>query len=154
MKKYLVSALLLLIVSVISLTCKKNNAPPDPVVLGTVIGFDQCTVNLSKNISAGYVIKIDSISAATGDTITIDTATTYNLPDIFEFANGIFDYYQFSYLFPDNYRSKYKFKFSYTIVPNDQKFESICKADIYLAPVIEATKGKQISITKNYGIIK
>ncbi|MDE3236855.1 MAG: hypothetical protein KGO81_12950 [Bacteroidota bacterium] len=141
----------LLLISLTLLSCKKSGKPP-VVVIGTVIGFDQCSADIEHDKAHGYAIKIDSITTR-GDTITIDTVVTYNLPNIFEFAHGIFNYYQFDFLFPDSYRNKYRFEFSYTVVPDDKKNYPLCKADIFLEPFEAATKGKQITITNNYGII-
>jgi hypothetical protein len=116
---------------------------------GTVIGFDPCTGDYTNNLKKGYVIKIDSVSDS-GDVVPIDTATTYNFPDIFGFSPDLFQYYRTNFLFPLPYRDSFKFRFSYSYTSTNQKVSILCTADIYTGGLYSATKGKQIYIYKIY----
>jgi hypothetical protein len=129
--------------------CKKNSIPNYKIYYGTVIGFDPCTGSYTGNAKKGFVIKIDSVSEF-GDTLLIDTVTTYNLPDIFTFNPNLFINYKFSYLFPKSYQDTFKFRFTFNYTPYNQKVAIFCFADIFTAPFSIATKGKQIVINKIY----
>ena len=129
--------------------CKKNIVPNYKIYYGTVIGFDPCTGNYTGNAKKGFVIKMDSVSEY-GDTLLVDTATTYNLPDIFTFSPDLFINYKSSYLFPKSYQDTFKFRFTFNYTPNNQKVAILCLGDIFTAPFSSATKGKQIIINKIY----
>lgn len=129
-----------------------NKQAYGPIFLGTVIGFDQCTAEISDSVSSGYVIKIQKVT----DTgmVVIETAMTYNLPHrLFTFHPMLFYYYKFTYLFPPQYRDSFKFKFSYIPTPKNQLVYSLCRGDIFLGPVYNATQNKEITITKIYSVV-
>lgn len=130
-------------------SCKKINY--GPVFLGTVIGFDQCTAYPPDSESTGYVIRIQKITD-TG-TVVIDSAMTYNLPRIFTFHPFLFENWLFTYRFPLKYTDTFKFKFSYINTPQKQLVYNVCLGDIFLGPVYNDIGGRQITITKIYGVV-
>jgi hypothetical protein len=145
---------LLLLVSLIPIigllnSCNKKS-PALPIFKGTVIGYDPCTGGYTDNPQRGYVIKIESLSDSSA---VFDTATTYNLPAIFNFPTWLFYNYRIEYKFLLEYRDKYKFKFSYRPIPDKDKRFPICTADIFIAPFLMDTKGRQIAIVETYGIL-
>ena len=138
---------IVLIATTVLFSCTKTGN--NKIYQGTVIGFDPCTGRYTNNSEKGYVIKIDSVSE-TGGVVTIDTATTYHLPGIFSFGPSLFSDYWDSYLFPPVYRDSFRFRFSFSYTPNDQKVAILCLANIYTGAFYAATKGRQIIIDKIY----
>ncbi|SDX05635.1 hypothetical protein SAMN05444410_108160 [Hydrobacter penzbergensis] len=130
-----------LIIGIINFSkCKKSN-PDLPRFKATIIGFDPCTALSTDLTKKGLVLKIETLSINVNSTI-IDTVTTYNLPSIFVIPPEVFLNYQINYLFPLQYRNKYKFKFSYETTPDLEKTYPPCTGDINLGNFIHDIKGK------------
>ncbi|GAA4318397.1 hypothetical protein [Compostibacter hankyongensis] len=132
-------------ISLMLLSCKKDKSLISNKVYGTVIGFDPCTV-VNNGGATGYLIELEELNAPNR---IIDTVTTYNLPDLFHFTPDLFS--RSAYLFPENLRNKFKFKLTYTLIPDNKKHYPICRADIFMYPIIGET---QIKIIKTYGVVK
>lgn len=149
--KTIIMILLISLFSGILLTdCQKNNRLSSPsVFIGTVIGYDPCYKSIKDSSSKGYVIEIEK--GIGEDTTVIDTAMTYNLPNVFVFHPQLFTAYN-TYLFPLEYRDNYKFKFSYMETPKKDWIYSYC-ATVFLMPVFLAPQ-KQITIIQFYGKIQ
>ncbi|MEJ7780724.1 MAG: hypothetical protein WKF68_14165 [Daejeonella sp.] len=76
-----------------------------------------------------------------------DTLLTYNLPDtLYKFPPSHFAYYQYSFLFPDSVRSKYRVYLSFRNAKEDEKIYSICRGDILIADIRRFVKNRQIKI--------
>ncbi|TAM98551.1 MAG: hypothetical protein EPN39_08730 [Chitinophagaceae bacterium] len=80
----------------------------------------------------------------------IDTALTYNLPNIFVFHPQVFMGLQSTHLFPFEYRNKYHFRFSYIGVPEKEAVYPSCAMTTYYAWNFYNVH-HQIIITKFYG---
>lgn len=134
------------IILIVFSSCTKNTSTFS-IFIGTVIGFDQCNVNPADSFSRGYIVKIQSI--VNKDTIAVDTAITYNLPDIFVFHPQIFMNFQSTNLFPLEYRNKYTFRLSYVNVPEKEAVYPSCAMTTYYAWNFYNIH-RQIIITKFY----
>lgn len=106
------------------ISCKKESDPCKESNLkeGYIIGFDQCTAGKQSFEGKGFVLVTNNFR---------DTLLTYNLPDsLYSFPPSHFAYFQFSYLFPDSVRFKYKVYFAYRSVEESEKFYPLCRGDI------------------------
>jgi hypothetical protein len=122
-----------------ALSCKKQEAKPDVITEGYIIGFDQCTAGQRTNHGAGFVIVANNHR---------DTLLTYSLPDsLYDFPDHLFAKGLYSPLFPESARNKYKITFSYRLAAESEKKQPfvLCRGDIY-NPVWYT--GPEIIITK------
>ncbi|WP_276360222.1 hypothetical protein, partial [Daejeonella sp. H1SJ63] len=121
-------------------SCKKAKNPCDESNLkeAYIIGFHQCTAGKQSYEGKGFVIITNNFK---------DTLLTYNLADsLYQFPPSHFANYQFSFLFPDSVRSKYKVHLSYRNLRENEKTYPLCRGDIYDAEITYAVRDRQIKI--------
>ena len=136
MKKLTIYLFVFAIIVLTAYGCKKAKNPCDESNLkeAYIIGFDQCTAGKQSFDGKGFVIVTNNFK---------DTLVTYNLPDsLYKFPPSHFAYYQFSFLFPDSVRSKYKVYLSYRNMKENEKTYSLCRGDINIAEIIKAVKSE------------
>ncbi|WP_276358959.1 hypothetical protein [Daejeonella sp. H1SJ63] len=121
-------------------SCKKAKNPCDDSNLkeAYIIGFDQCTAGKQSFDGKGFVIVTNNFK---------DTLVTYNLPDsLYKFPPSHFANRQFTFLFPDSVRSKYKIRFAYKTSDTKEYVYSLCTHDILTADFSWFVKDRQIKI--------
>lgn len=136
-RSFIVLSFLIVYSLLLSLGCRKKSKCEDgPFVSGNIIGFDPCTAYSSNE--KGYVIKFEDRA---------DTVVAYFvLPNTINIPDSLFSDYRNSYLFPQDYRSKFFIKVRYRESrPSEYKL-TLCRPDILLADFIQTTKQKQYTI--------
>lgn len=133
-------------------SCSKSDNRSGTFATGTLIGVDPCTARYSENKNRGFVIKYEYTDVTSGANIT-DTAITYNLPDVFDIPKELFPPRIIDYLFPEEYRNKYRFEFTFTQIPSSELVILLCPGDMYAAPMYAATEGLQIRIGRRFKIL-
>jgi hypothetical protein len=130
-KPFLLSVLAILILS--GARCKKKKCGDGPFTTGYIIGYDPCTAK--SNDKKGYVIKFEN----TSDTIV----AYFLLPSSISIPPALFDNYQWSYLFPQQYSTSFQIKVRYHSANPSEFVTTMCRPDILVADFLNATKGKQ-----------
>ncbi len=145
-KSVLVKIILGLIVVLTAFSaCKKNSAACEgETATGRIIGYHPCDYFTPSNnkTKAGFVVEISNAASK-------DTVLCFNLPtNSFSFpevdgesaANG-------NFLYEQSVQDQLKIRFHYRLLSNNEKTLVLCNARVYTAPILNATKGKEISIT-------
>jgi len=143
--KFLKAIFIITLPSLLFSYCKKNDNKCEVVSTnGRIIGYNPCRYYTPINdmLNPGFVIEIDN-------TTSKDTVIIYAIPtDLFQFPNiDESSAINGQFLYEPVLQDKFKIKFTYRFVPDNEKTAVVCRGNIYTAPFDAVIRGKEVSIT-------